>query len=281
MRQYILILLLTILLSSCEDTNVLVITDAATDAVKAITLSDADVRNLAQRAAHESDSRHLIAPPGSGYDNRLRGLLADYSERDGYKLNFKVYLTEEVNAFAMADGTVRVYSGLMDLMSDEELLFVVGHEIGHVVKKHSRQKVVMAYASSAVRKGLASQNNEIGQIARSIVGAVAHQLTNAQFSQHEERQADQYGVKFLETQGYDTRAAATALDKLAELARHHTFLSSHPDPGKRAEYLEHYKDRDDEGSDSFLRTAFAYGRRIISAIFSITSSLVHWLLSLW
>jgi putative metalloprotease len=129
MRQYILILFLTILLSSCEDTNVLVMTDAATDAVKAITLSDADVRNLAQRAAHESDSRHLIAPPGSSYDNRLRGLRADYSERDGYNLNFKVYLTEEVNAFAMADGTVRVYSGLMDLMSDEELLFVVGHEI--------------------------------------------------------------------------------------------------------------------------------------------------------
>lgn len=281
MRQYILILLLTILLSSCEDTNVLVMTDAATDAVKAITLSDADVRNLAQRAAHEADSRHLIAPPGSSYDNRLRGLRADYSERDGYNLNFKVYLTEEVNAFAMADGTVRVYSGLMDLMSDEELLFVVGHEIGHVVKKHARQKVVMAYASSAVRKGLASQNNEIGQIARSIVGSFAHQLTNAQFSQYEERQADQYGVKFLKAQGYETRAAVTALHKLAELARHHTFLSSHPDPGKRAEYLEHYKDRDDEGGGSFLKTAFAYGRRVISGVFSIVSSLVHRLLSLW
>jgi putative metalloprotease len=132
-----------------------------------------------------------------------------------------------------------------------------------------------------VRKGLASQNNEIGQIARSIVGAFAHQLTNAQFSQFEERQADQYGVKFLKAQGYETRAAVTALDKLAELARHHTFLSSHPDPGKRAEYLERIKDRDDEGGDSFLKTAFAYGRRVISGIFSIVSSLVHRLLSIW
>ena len=269
------------MLSSCEDTNVLVMTDAASDALKAITLSDADVRNLAQRAAHESDNSHQLAATGSSYDKRLRGLLVNCSERDGYNLNFKVYLTEEVNAFAMADGTVRVYSGLMDLMSDEELLFVVGHEIGHVVKKHSRQKVVMAYASSALRKGLASQNNEIGQVARSIVGAFAHQLTNAQFSQHEERQADQYGVRFLEVEGYDAGAAVTALDKLAGLASQHTFLSSHPDPGRRAEHLQQHEGGEGENSDSFLKTAFSYGRRVISGGISLARSLVQWLLSLW
>jgi len=187
MKRYILMILLAILTSSCEDTDVLVMTDAATDAVKAITLSDEQVRSLAQRAAQESDANHRLATPGSSYDKRLRKLVAGNLERDGYTFDFKVYLTDEVNAFAMADGTVRVYSGLMDLMNDEELLFVIGHEIGHVVNDHSKEKVMMAYASSALRKGLASQNNEIGQIARSIVGAFAHQLTNAQFSQHEER----------------------------------------------------------------------------------------------
>jgi len=281
MKQYILILFLTIILSACEDTNVLLVTDAASDAVKAISLSDEDVSNLARHAAHESDNRHQIASPDSRYDKRLRRLLAGYSERDGYNLNFKVYLTEEVNAFAMADGTVRVYSGLMDLMEDEELLFVIGHEIGHVVKKHSRQKVVMAYASSALRKGLASQNNEIGQIARSIVGAFAHQLTNAQFSQHEERQADQYGARFLEEEGYDRKTAVSALQKLAALSSQYTFLSSHPDPGKRAEILERDGGGDEESGESFLKTVFAHGRQIISGVFSVASALVNWLFSLW
>ncbi len=57
MKQYILILFLTIILSACEDTNVLLVTDAASDAVKAMTLSDEDVSNLARHAAHESDNR--------------------------------------------------------------------------------------------------------------------------------------------------------------------------------------------------------------------------------
>ena len=75
MKQYILILFLTIILSACEDTNVLLVTDAASDAVKAITLSDEDVSNLARHAAHESDNRHQAASPGSRYDKRLDSFL--------------------------------------------------------------------------------------------------------------------------------------------------------------------------------------------------------------
>ena len=180
----ILLLCTALSISSCENTDLLILTDAATDAVRAITLTDEDVEKLALEAARESDARHRLASPDSPYDRRLQRLVNNYRSWDDHRFNFKVYLTDEVNAFAMADGTIRIYSGLMDLMNDEELLFVIGHEIGHVVEEHSRQKVVMAFGSSALRKALASQNNELGQIARSVVGAFAHQLTNAQFSQY-------------------------------------------------------------------------------------------------
>ena len=280
MKQFFALLCLILLISSCEDTNLLIMTDAASDAMRAITLTDEDVRNLARQAAHESDASHQVASSGSRYDNRLQRLVKNYATRDGYSLNYRVYLTDEINAFAMADGSVRVYSGLMDLMDDEELLFVIGHEIGHVVNEHSRQKVVMAYGSSALRKALASQNNEIGQIARSIVGAFAHQLTNAQFSQYEERQADQYGVKFLEDEGYDRRGAVSALKKLEELASQHTFLSSHPDPGKRAELVaEGSEETDDTGS--LVNTILEYGQQLVSIAIGLVASVIKWLLSLW
>lgn len=257
----------------------LVMTEAAIDAVKAITLSDEEVKNLAQRAAREADNRHPIAPADSSYEKRLRRLLAPHTQRDGYHLNYKVYLTPEVNAFAMADGTVRVYSGLMDLMDDAELLFVIGHEIGHVVEEHSRQKVVMAYGSSALRKGLASQNNEIGQIARSIVGAFAQQLTNAQFSQREERQADRYGLAFLQAEGYDPTAAVSALNKLAVLAGQHSFLSSHPDPGKRAELVL----KDDDGQKgktvSMARTVLHAVQKLIVDAIGLVNSILNWIFS--
>jgi putative metalloprotease len=279
MTRYIILLLTVFFLSSCEDANVLVMTDAAKDAITAITLSDEDVKNLAQRAAQTSDSKHRVAPSGNPYDIRLRRVLADFSERDRDTFNFHVYLTKDVNAFAMADGTVRVNSGLMDLMTDDELLFVIGHEMGHVVKEHSRKQVVLTYASSALRKALASQNNEVGQIARSVVGAFAEQLTHAQFSQHEERQADQYGVEFLKVEGYDTNAAISALKKLAVLARQHTFLSSHPDPETRAMLLL-AGDNDSEDQDSFFNTLYERGETIVVELLGLVRSLLTWLLSL-
>lgn len=281
MKRYIVLALMALCISSCEDTDLLIMTDAASDAVKAITLSDEDIRELALQAARESDSAHTLAPPGSSYDRRIGKLVGKHDQRDGYSLNFKVYLADDINAFAMADGSVRVCSGLMDLMNDKELLFVIGHEIGHVVKNHSRQKVVLAYGSSALRKVLASQNNELGQIARSVVGAFAHQLTNAQFSQYEERQADQYGVSFLEEGGYDRSAAVSALVKLDALAKQHTFLSSHPDPGKRAELVAQEENIDDENRGSLLKTMTGYGKQLLSMVIALSSSLIDWLLSLW
>jgi putative metalloprotease len=281
MKRSILAILFAMLLIACEDTNVSVMTEAATDAVTAITLSDADVRDLAQRAVQASDGKYQIAPPGNPYDERLRRIIADHSRRNGYAFNFKVYLTREINAFAMADGSIRVFSGLMDLMNDEELLFVIGHEMGHVVQNHSRKQVVLFYATSALRKGLASQESEIGQIATSVLGSFAEQLTHAQFSQHEERQADQYGAAFLQAEGHDISPAVSALDKLAALARQHTFLSSHPDPEARAKRLLGGGDSGSEDQDSFLGKVLEFGEKLVIGLFNLARSLVNWLISLW
>ncbi len=153
---------------------------------------------------------------------------------DGYVFDYRVYLSPKVNAFAMADGTIRIYSGLMDMLDDRELLFVIGHEMGHVVEKHIKKKIMLAYAGRAVRKAIASQQNEAGQIARSGLGALAEMLINAQFSQQEEREADDYGVLYLKTRGHDEGPAISALTKLATLGSRHSFLSSHPAPEARA-----------------------------------------------
>ncbi|MFH0785702.1 MAG: M48 family metallopeptidase [Pseudomonadota bacterium] len=280
MIRYVLIFLSVMFLVSCEDTNVAVMTDAATDAVTAMTLSDEDVKNLAQRAAFDSDSKHRVAPTGNPYDARLRKLVADHSKRDGNSFNFKAYLSKDVNAFAMADGSIRVLTGLMDLMNDEELLFVIGHEMGHVVKKHSRKKVVLAYSTSALRKGLASQENQIGQIAGSIIGSFAEQLTHAQFSQHEERQADLYAVDFLEAEGYDAGSAVSALNKLTTLARQHTFLSSHPEPEARAKSLLRKENSSGDDQESILEKLLRYGKKIVVGLFELLLALAKWVIAI-
>lgn len=280
MIRALLLLLLAPLLIACENTNLSLLTEATSDAVTAVTLDDADVRRITRLAIADVDSKHQIAPADNRYEARLRRLASPFVQRDGRTFDFKVYLTREINAFAMADGSIRVFSGLMDLMNDQELLFVIGHEMGHVVHDHTRRKVVMAYATSAVKKGLASQDNQVGMIASSMIGAFAEQLVNAQFSQHEERQADRYGAAFLKAAGYDIGPAVSALEKLADLARQHTFLSSHPNPDTRAKKLLTGNDNDAEGDESWIDKAFGLIKQIVAGLFNIVIALVKWLLSL-
>jgi putative metalloprotease len=232
---------LLVILSGCDfvksaDPSLLV--SSGTDMFKAMTLSDAEVQNIAKQAAEQSDAQNQIASSDSQYTKRLRSLTDNLRNEDGMNLNFKVYLTEDVNAFAMADGTVRVYKGLMDMMNDDELRFVVGHEIGHVKLGHSKKAFQTAYVASAARKGVASQSNVAGQLAASQLGDLVEKVVNAQFSQSEEQQADDYGLKFMQAHHYDTNGAVSALKKLANLGGSHSFLSSHPDPDKRAKEIQ-------------------------------------------
>jgi putative metalloprotease len=228
---------LATLLTGCENTDMQMATEAGIDAYKAITLSGEQVAELAGKSSAFMDSEQAIAPADSHYAKRLRSLVGDLHEQDGYTFNYKVYLRDEVNAFAVADGSIRIFSGLMDMLDDGELQFVIGHEMGHIVKQHTANQLRLAYAASALRKGLAAQEGVVADIARSQLGGLVQRLTAAQFSQLEEKVADDYGLSFLNAQGYPPEDVVSALNKLAGLGSGHSFLSSHPDPALRAERI--------------------------------------------
>ncbi|OPX99624.1 MAG: Metalloprotease LoiP precursor [Syntrophorhabdus sp. PtaU1.Bin002] len=222
----------------CDNTDVLTATDAGIDAVKAVTLSDEDVLAIASKSTDLLDGKNRLAPPDNEYLIRLNRIISQKFHDGGIAFNYGVYISPEVNAFAMANGSIRIYSGLMDMLSDGELRFVIGHEMGHVMKKHIRKRIQLAYAASAVRKGIASQDSAAGEIARSVIGGLAESLINAQFSQLEEKEADDYGLSFLKKKNFEPNDAVSALKKLAGLGKGHSFLSSHPEPDKRAERLQ-------------------------------------------
>ena len=238
MLRLLLILFCFVFISGCDNTDVLTAIDGGKDAVKAVTLSDKDVLAISSRSADILDRKNRLAPPDNEYSIRLNRIINQKLQDGDVVFNYGVYMSPEVNAFAMADGSIRIYGGLMDMLTDGELRFVIGHEMGHVMKRHIREKIRLAYAASAVRKGVASQNNAAGEIARSVFGGFAESLINAQFSQLEEKEADDYGLLFLKKKDFEPRDAVSALKKLAGLGKGHSFLSSHPDPDKRAERLQ-------------------------------------------
>lgn len=216
--------------------------DAGSDLYAAASVSDEEVREMCKKAADQRDAASSVAAPGSSYAKRLNKLTAGLANEDGLQLNFKVHMSPEINAFAYADGSIRFYSGLMDIMDDDELFFIIGHEIGHVKHGDSAKAMRVAMAASAGRKGASAAGGVAGAISASELGDLTESFVNAQFSQSQEKDADDYGLKLLQKYGRKQQAAPSALRKLASPGRDpgllQRMLSSHPEPGPRAERLE-------------------------------------------
>jgi len=213
---------------------------AALDVFKAATVSDDEVKSVSLQM-RQTDDKKYAAGGNNKYSQRLARLMRKHANEDGLKLNFKVYITKDVNANATPDGSIRVYSGLMDMMNDQELLGVLGHEIGHVKLGHSMNRIRTAYLASAGRKAASSSGGVAGALSSSELGALSEALVKSQFSQSQETESDEYGLAFLKKHHYDPKAMESALRKLATLGSKkgglEGMLSTHPDPGKRAEHV--------------------------------------------
>ena len=147
----------------------------------------------------------------------------------------------DVNAFACGDGSIRVFAALMDLMDDDELMAIIGHEIGHVVHADTKHAMKNAYLASAARNAAgAAEGSALARLSESQLGKVVATFTDAQFSQKQEYEADEHGFEFCVKHGFDPYGMANSLDKLVELSKGakastvQKMFSSHPDSEKRA-----------------------------------------------
>ena len=210
--------------------------------MKAVTLTDADVVNYVKEYIDWMDKHNKVCPENSPYTIRLKKLTAGLTDVEGIPLNFKVYHVIDVNAFACADGSVRVFSSLMDIMTDEELLGVIGHEIGHVAHKDSKNAFRTALLTSAFKDGISSTNGKAAALTDSQLGELGEALLNATYSQKQESNADAYGYEFLKKNGKNPWAIALSFEKLKKLeedagyqkdSKWKRMFSSHPDLDKR------------------------------------------------
>ncbi len=221
--------------------NIGKVVSAGKDAVKAETISDAELKQYFDQVAAESDRNNPVAGPKDPYGKRMAALSKGLSSHDGLNLDIKAYLVTDVNAFAMGNGTIRVFAGLMDQFTDDEIRYVIGHEIGHVQAGHSKKRMQAALRASALQKGAGAAGGSAGRIASGELGNLFNKVIVAQHSQSNEKEADDYAMNFLKTKGYQPMAAVTALDKLAAMdgdkKNPMQFLSTHPSPGARSKRM--------------------------------------------
>lgn len=187
---------------------------ATVDVLTAADLSDTEVEAMARQYVRFSDSKNRLAPADDPHTERLLRLCDRYESVGGVPLNFGVYLTPSLNAFACADGSVRIFSGLMDRLEDDELVAIVGHEMGHVRNRDTLSAMRKAYLASAARGALSVVGGQLGAMSASQLGSLGEKYTLAQFSQKQEFAADDFSYGFLRRNGYDPMALARALDKI-------------------------------------------------------------------
>ncbi|QDW18775.1 M48 family metalloprotease [Flavobacterium sp. KBS0721] len=218
--------------------------------VSGFTFSNADAAALSKAAVDKMDTENEVASATDPYTLRLNRVFGKYTAGDGYTLNYKVYKLKEVNAFATADGSVRVYSGLMDIMDDNELLAVIGHEIGHVANNDSRDAIKAAYRKEALLEGAASQSATIASVTDSQLGKIGSAIIDSKFSRKQEAEADLFSYNFMKKNGYNVNAEESAFRILAKMSEGSQasfidqMMSSHPDSKQRAEDAKKRAEKD-------------------------------------
>lgn len=240
MRAILLAMGTAALLSGCQNMDSNGLLTSGAEAFQAYTLSDAQVKALSDESCKELDSKATIAPASSTYSQRLEKIASALGDNiNGQPVNYKVYVTKDVNAFAMANGCIRVYSGLMDMMTDNEVEAVIGHEMGHVALGHVKRGMQVALGTNAVRAAAASAGGVVGSLSQSQLGALGEQLINAQFSQRQESEADDYSYDLLRKRGISPLGLATSFEKLAqqEAGRQSSMFDDHPASTARAEHI--------------------------------------------
>lgn len=214
---------------------------ALQNGVASFTFTNADAVKLSSAAVKKMDSTSVVAGPKDGYTLRLNRIFGKHANENGLALNYKVYLTKEVNAFATADGSVRVFSGLMDIMDDNQLLAVIGHEIGHVANEDSKDAMKAAYRKAALVGAVSSQSDKVAKITDGQLGQIANTLVDNTHSRMQESEADTYSYDFMKKHKYDVNAVESAFSLLASQSDGTAsnfitkMMSSHPDPKDRAE----------------------------------------------
>lgn len=238
-------------LTSSAQFNLGKVISSGTKIVSAATLTDEQMADYVRESVDWMDRNNPVLPEDDPYTVRLRNLTAGITEADGIPLNFKVYNVVDVNAFACPDGSVRVFAALMDLMSDDELLGVIGHEIGHVLRHHSKNAFRTQLLSDALKDAVAATGSRAAALTESQLGTLTQGLINARYSQKQEKEADDCGYEFLVAKGKNPWGMVMAFEKLQSLEGEQgqsTYIqkmfSSHPETQDRIERMSRRCERD-------------------------------------
>jgi len=157
-----------------------------------------------------------------------------------YRFSFHVLADPKtVNAFALPGGPVFITEGLLRLLKTEaELGGVLGHEIGHVIARHSSERLAKQQLTQNLLGALVVGS---GDYTTAQIGQMVGSMINMKYGREDELEADALGIRIMVEAGYDPRGMIRVMEVLAKASggsRQPEFFSTHPAPENRAERIK-------------------------------------------
>ena len=161
---------------------------------------------------------------------------------NGYKWEFNLVESKEVNAWCMPGGKVVVYTGILPVTKTETgLAVVLGHEIAHAVAEHGKERMSQGMLTQlggmALHEALATKTEETKQIWMTAFGLGAQYGVLLPYSRTQESEADHLGLIFMAMAGYDPHEALTFWQRMSAQggSKPPELLSTHPSDERRIE----------------------------------------------
>jgi len=235
-------LLLSVFLSGCH-------TVPETGRSAFTLLPESQVKGMGLSAFEQIKQESPLITSGRNYEmiQRVGRRIADAVDKDMPDADWEfIYIDEdEVNAFALPGGKIAVYDGLFEVIGNEdELAFILGHEIAHVTARHANQRLSQAmviagigFGGSYLIEDLDSSEKQLIMAAYGLGTTVGIALP---YSRLHESEADFIGQMYMARAGYNPAFAPGVWQKMAEASPGGPpeWLSTHPSHGNRTERLE-------------------------------------------
>lgn len=191
----------------------------------------------AQRDDEVLDDRWVIESRNRG---KARGAQPQTRHLDGLNWEVIVVRNEQVNAMCLPGGKIVVFTGLLDhFKTDAEVATVLGHEVGHVIARHSAETITKNMWFGILQVVILQFI-----YMPDLINAMSALLLRLPFSRRMEIEADHIGLLLLGAAGYDPRVAPTVYEKLGKISGDselRNYLSTHPSSKKRAQLLSQAK----------------------------------------
>lgn len=204
-----------------------------------IQLGQAEDQQIVAGSVIETD------PLLNAYVQGVAGNLWNQVARKDVPYSVKIIKDDSINSFATMGGFVYVDEGLVDFVqSDDELASVIGHETGHIERRH----VITTQSKAEILNILFGLASLFSPIIYNF-GGLAEAGLMAKISREDELQADRYGLQLMSRAGYDPESMATMMAHLAVLQEDRSdlltkYLQDHPDPKNRVAHLMGYPELD-------------------------------------